>query len=342
MLVTLALAALADTCEHYEPPQSTNIGGVREASGLAVSRTRPGVIYTHEDKGSQPVITAIDAMDGTIVGEHLVRDAKNEDWEDIAAAPCPDEGACLYIGDIGDNDRSRASVVVYVIREPQEGDDRVRTIARWTAVYPDSARDAETLMVMPCSGRVHLVTKDGDGDSRVFRFPARVQGTVTLEQVGRLQVDGPVAEARQVTGGDWDVDGDRVAIRTSSEILEWTVDPERPNAHWTTPPTIVEGANELQGEALAYGLDGELWSATEGGLVISEFACPEQVASDHACDFPRAGLSGCGCTQQPGSPAWWLALPLALLGLRYRRMDTASPGAISSSSSSRTGTPYSG
>ncbi|MCB9684362.1 MAG: hypothetical protein H6735_04890 [Alphaproteobacteria bacterium] len=209
------------------------------------------------------LILAVDRA-GNVIDEHLLTDGTNEDWEDIAAAPCPDEGDCLYIGDIGDNDATRTNITVYVVREPVEGDDRIKSIRRYVGVYPDGPVDAETLMVHPCTGRIHVVTKADDGISTIFRFPFDPDGTTVLEQVDKVAIDAPTLDGRQITGGDWDPDGERVALRGSDRIFEWTTDPDRPNGHWNDPPTVLVGTTEVQGEGLAYGLDGEIVTVGEG------------------------------------------------------------------------------
>lgn len=318
--------AIAGTCEQYaesEPLALVKGAPFAEASGLAVSRTRPGVLYLHGDNGDEPLLLAVDHT-GRILGEHRVVDATNEDWEDIAAAPCPDEGDCLYVGDIGDNDfgvpaEARTNITVYVVREPEEGDDKIRTIRRYVAVYPNGETfDAETLMVHPCTGRVHVVTKDEEGISTIFRMPFDPQETVTLEEVDRVQIDAPTKDGREITAGDWDLDGQRLALRGSDRVFEWITDPAQPNGHWDTEPTVLVGTTELQGEALAYGLDGEILTAGEGDPIpLSISACEDFRPFEGECVFPQTGRT-CGCAHGTGAPWAGAALLLAALVRRIR------------------------
>ena len=73
-----------------------------EASGVAASRRNPGIVWALNDSGD-PVIYAIDA-NGTITGRVRITGATLEDWEALAVSACPG-GTCLYVADIGDNDR---------------------------------------------------------------------------------------------------------------------------------------------------------------------------------------------------------------------------------------------
>lgn len=338
MISFLFQTALADTCSSYGGPETIGeVSGsvIDEASGLAASRTRDGVFFTHGDTGDASILVAFTA-DG-LEDEHTVVDAANDDWEDLVAAPCPDEGDCLYIGDIGDNDEDRADITVYVVREPRAGDARIRTIAQYVAVYPDGPRNAETLLMQPCSGRLHVVTKSSDGFSTVYRFPAAPEGTVTLEEVAHVQLEGPTAESAEATGGVWDDDGDRVAIRTSDRVFEWVTDPDQPNNHWQDAPLVIVGAAEIQGEGLTYGLDGNLYGTGEGSPIpLTRYTCEDLGPVDAAdCVFPQTGRK-CGCSTNGAVGGWWIAGLLVVAArrttTRQRRTVTGSSGAMSDSS----------
>ncbi len=316
VLLLIVSTAWGDTCSVYGPSESVaDLKGspVKESSGIAESRTRDGVYFTHNDKGDEATLYAFD-LKGNFIEAHEVRGADNFDWEDIAAAPCPDKGDCLYIGDIGDNDKDRAGVIVYVVREPEEG-KKAKAIERWLGIYPDGAQDAETLLVHPCTGRVHIITKDDDGDSKIYRFPSFPgKDSVTLEHVGSVHIDGLTKSARQVTGGDFDGDGDRVVIRTGNSIREWIVDPSAPNQHWNEAPTEIQGAAEFQGEGVTYSIDGGLVTTSEGApMTIGVVPCETSEPADHDCDYPFQGGCG-GCNTAPRA---FLILPL--LGLFRRR-----------------------
>lgn len=237
------------------------------------------------------------------------------DWEDIAPGPCPQDGEpCLYIGDIGDNDLVRPSISVHVVREPEEGKD-ARQIETWQAVYPDGPRDAETLLVHPCTGDVYLVTKEEEATGSVYRFPRERQGTVTLEKVADLVLDGK----RPFTGGQWDSEGDRLVLRSRDRIWQWQTDPADPDAHWDSPPSKVAEIDEEQGEAIAFTLDGALVTSSEGSpLMLHVLPCRALEPAADECAFAAEG--GCGCrSARPGLSA----LPLLLVAgaLQRRRQQ---------------------
>ncbi len=311
MMLLLLSLAFADTCDAYGAPEelpAVQASGLSESSGVAASRVQPGVFYTHDDDGP-PVLYAFDRS-GTLLATYEVPDADHVDWEDIAAAPCPDRGDCLYIGDIGDNNDDRAQITIYVVREPESGDTKVKLAERYTAVYPKGPADAEALLVQPCTGRIHIVTKGSDGLSTIYRMPFDPgRDVVTLEEVGKVEIDGPTAETRRVSGGDWDLDGDRLVLRTSSQILEWQTDPNAPNAHWSDPPRILVGADERKGEGVAFDLEGGLVTTSEGSpMPVSVSPC-DTTPSEHVCEFPQTGRCGCAQGETGGASGGW-AKPL--------------------------------
>ena len=61
---------------------------LREASGLSLSRTQPGVVWAHNDSGDAPVLYAID-LKGKLLAKVGVMNATATDWEDISSGPCP-------------------------------------------------------------------------------------------------------------------------------------------------------------------------------------------------------------------------------------------------------------
>src|SRR5215203_986867 len=56
---------------------------LREASGIAASRTQAGVFWMHNDSGSEPVLYRTNAS-GAILSAVRVAGATNVDWEDVA------------------------------------------------------------------------------------------------------------------------------------------------------------------------------------------------------------------------------------------------------------------
>lgn len=234
---------------------------VRETSGLAQSRRNPELFWTHNDKGNDPDLYAIDS-DGRVVQRVRVTGATLVDWEDIDAGPCA-TGTCLYVGDIGDNDGARSSVTVYSLPEPAPGADRTTQATAVHARFADGPQDAEALFSLP-SGELFLVTKGRRGPVALYRIPepVRADETVTLELVRELFPE-PEASSDRVTAAAASADGHWVGIRTARTLLLYpaaALTDARP-----VEPIIVDLAplGEDQGEALVLGNDGSVWLTSE-------------------------------------------------------------------------------
>jgi hypothetical protein len=250
--------------------------GVREASGIAESRRNPGVLWLHNDSGSDPRLFATRISPATTVFYDLMG-AAARDWEDIAVGPGPEAGATyVYVGDIGDNGESRSNIDVYRVREPVvEGATGTTVmlsgVERFTFVYPDRPHNSETLLVDPRTGDVFVVVKDGDGDSPVYRAAAPLTAgtTTTLELVATLRfgVD-PLPGNTLTTGGDISPSGDEIAIRTYDAAYLWRRSRVATVAEaLATPPCRIPMRSEPQGEALGFAVDGSgYYSVSEGNL----------------------------------------------------------------------------
>ena len=132
-----------------------------ESSGLAVSATHPGVLWTHNDGGSVAQVLAVDPSGSTVATVTL---AGIDPYDPEALAPGTDDRgrAALYLGDIGDNLRERlgdvltdavraallrrvgyrVEVVQFVSAEYTPRNTMIRAV-RTGAAQPDSQADAE-------------------------------------------------------------------------------------------------------------------------------------------------------------------------------------------------------
>jgi len=242
---------------HVHAPEAT------ELSGLVLSPTRRGVLWSHNDSGDRARLFAL-RTDGSLIASLDVPGARAVDWEDIAVGP----DDTLLVGDIGDNRASRASIDVWRVKEPRLGDRPATTApaTRLSLKYPDGAHDAETLIADRRTGEVVVVTKRVDGRSGVYA--ASVTAPETLRKVTTLRLGlGGLA-----TAGDVSADGRVVAIRTYTALYVWS---KRPGASIASAlkrkpcvgsaPLLAEG----QGESLALSGDGRsFYTVPEGANAV--------------------------------------------------------------------------
>jgi hypothetical protein len=244
---------------------------VIESSGIAVSRAHEGVLWTHNDSGDDAYLYATD-LGGTDRGAVRVRGARAVDWEDIALGPCPTQGdACLYIADTGDNDRTRQSVVIYAVPEPDPPGRRRAPVNSAPAAalrlrYSGGPDDVEAIYVSPQDSALYLVSKGRSGMVQLYRVLRTAWGgdtAVTVSPLQRLPITPFAALGRLVTGAAIRPDGGLVAVRTYTEIYTFVPGPGGRLKPSGRPVCNVTGL-ELQGEAIDFLDDSTFVLTSEG------------------------------------------------------------------------------
>ena len=257
-LTIAARQSASATCRPSGP--LVQVPGLREASGLAVSRRVPGRLWTHNDSG-QPIVFALDAR-GSVLGQVRLTGARVEDWEAIAVGPCA-AGSCLYVGDIGDNEAERRRITIYRLPEPADPSGTVAVADVFHATYPDGPHDAEALLV-DGAGIMHVVTKGETGPIGVYRFPSQLQsgGTARLERVGPTPAKAKAAS--WITDAAVSPDGQRAVVRTLSSLTFYRA-ADLLSGQWRDGTKVdLSMLQEPQGEGVAWGPDNLVFLAGEG------------------------------------------------------------------------------
>lgn len=239
-------------------PNLVRLPDLPEASGIAAMRGASGYVWSHNDSGA-PEIFAIDG-NGNRAGRVTISNVSVNDWEAMASGSCP-AGSCLYIGDIGDNDAKRRTITIYRIGEPAKAVGSVNAEA-FHASYPGGPQNAETLLVAP-DGTLLIVTKGDTGPVAVFRFPKNVSAnaTVQLERVGAIEE----LNGQRITDGAISPDGTRVVLR-SKEALMFYNGPSFLRGEFKAIGRFdTASLREPQGEGVAFGPNGVVFLAGEGG-----------------------------------------------------------------------------
>jgi hypothetical protein len=201
-----------------------------------------------------------------------VRDARNVDWEDIAIGPC-EAGSCIYIGDIGDNDRSRRDVAIYVIPEPTLSDTVTGPATRIPVRYQDGPEDAEALFALP-DGSLYIMTKGRARGIALYRVDASQEPAPLspLQQITATSVD----LGEQVTAAAATPDGRYVAIRTYASFRFFRVKPDGA-LETTLQQGVWPAPEQLPSEGIAVLDDGTLILTAEadpaGVAPVLELRC---------------------------------------------------------------------
>ncbi len=299
-VATSTVVRAAETFCASPPP--TTIGTVEtemltEISGLAASRSQPGVLWAHNDSGD---IARVFAMtdDGRHLGAYTLAGVEAIDWEDMAIGPGPVEGTdYLYLGDIGDNLAERPEITVYRVPEPDAvSGGELTDVEALVLRYPDRPHDAEVLLVDPLDGTIYIITKEiAGGPSVVFRAPGDAGEDAVLEEVTTVDFQAlevavaPPEDAGVLvlgvgwlpTGGDVAPDRSAIAIRTYAGVWVWEL--EDSAELWRAfagEPCEAPAAIEPQGEALAFDAESAgFHTASEGANVPIYYTGPARPQS---------------------------------------------------------------
>lgn len=226
---------------------------VPEASGLAVSRRHPGIIWSHNDSGNRTELFAVDAA-GTLRGRVRVP-ITTRDWEDISAARCPG-GNCLYIADIGDNRLRRRNIQIYRVPEPALDAAQTGAPEAFNATYADGPHNAEALFIV--GDNVFIVTRDRVAGLYRSTLPSSAERQMTFERIGELGLT-------VVTDAEATPDEAAVVVRTSKLVVIYrTADLVKGGANPDGLRIPIDGLKEPQGEGVALDSNGMLYLASEG------------------------------------------------------------------------------
>jgi hypothetical protein len=251
-------------------PNSTDrklemLGQLPEASGLALSRRSPGLLWSMNDSGDTTLYAL--STTGELRGRVRVTGATIRDWEDVSTGSCPG-GSCVYLADIGDDGAKRMQVTIYRVPEPKAEDSATARAEAFVFDYPDKAHDAEAAFVLP-DQTLFVITKGHP--TVLYRAPRDAQpGTsATLTKVAELPVDQFLADEdrkrSRITDAETTPDGAWVALRTNAELLlvrtrDLVAGKLDDVWHFDLRPF-----DETQGEGVAISNGGDVYLAGEGG-----------------------------------------------------------------------------
>ncbi|MEA2009889.1 MAG: hypothetical protein U9N78_04215 [Actinomycetota bacterium] len=260
-------ATLAPGTTACDPYETVDVAGtvaspdVVEASGMAASRTSPGVLWVHNDSRDGARVYAV-GPDGADLGGFDIAGALAFDWEDMAAGPGSDPAqSMLFFGDIGDNFSIRSGrMTVYRVSEPDPGsvDGSIDGAIPLEFQYPDGVYNAEALFV--ADGSIFFITKDHD-EARVYRGDATGDGS----EVEILELVIVLDLGAEVSGADTSWDDSTIAFRGYKTVWMWHRSPGMPIADaLTLEPCTSPSPDEVQGESIAFLADGSYATVSEG------------------------------------------------------------------------------
>lgn len=218
LTTTLLLAATAPATAENDDPDGmvSEIGDerIQESSGLALSVIHDDLVYTMNDEGGPGSnVYAVQVSTGEVVGATDISELPIQDPESIAV----DADGTLWLGDLGDNDHNRSDIAIYAFPEPGPGQHTASGANRYPVSLPDGPQDVEGLMVHPRTSQIFIVSKNEQGNGRIFAL-AELQPDATAQARDIGEAPDAVTDATFTNDGRW------ALLRTEDEL--WILNPD--------------------------------------------------------------------------------------------------------------------
>ncbi len=258
---------------------------INEASGLASSKKNKGYFWTHNDSGGKSILYVMDAK-GKGYLEFELEEADNRDWEDMAIVG-NQQGATVYLGDIGDNFKWHSQKTIYRFQEPTITSSMpvhnvIQKYDKIVFTLPNGIKDTECLMVDPLSKDIYLVS-NREAIKQIYRlkYPQSTTQVQEAEYLGDISISqeqpNDSKETRQdlyITSGDISAQGDEILVKNYLNIFYWKRQKGETIAQaLKRPAKVIPYEKEPQGEAVTFSADASEY------YTISEQAHP----SYHVC-----------------------------------------------------------
>lgn len=221
-----------------------------EVSGMVPYSYADGMFWVHNDSGDGAFVYLIDSLSHLkarykLDGIH-VRDVEDIAWLSIEGKPY------ILLADIGNNQRNRDTLSLYLFEEPvfdgnKEGNIRKAAVKTIRFSYEDKNRDAEALFVDPLDSQIYIVSKR-DFRSQIFTLPLSCDDLsfYKLKPVLTLPFNF-------VTAADISRDGRYILVKNLTAIYFWE---RMPNTQLLQsiagPARRMSYTIEPQGEAITF------------------------------------------------------------------------------------------
>ena len=194
-------------------------GLLDEGSAFLKSPNLKDVYWSVNDSNNAPALMAFDKDWKIIVPDTdfpeggykgiTVREAKNNDWEALAA----DDKGNIIICDAGNNKNNRRDLAVYIVPEPDPYRDiETRPAKKVSFEYPDQfsfppkkpERNFDSEACFYSKGRLYLLTKHrGDTRTKLYMFPSLDSDSKQkLKLIGSAEIGGMATDAAISPSGE--------------------------------------------------------------------------------------------------------------------------------------------
>ena len=247
---------------------------LQEVSGMAQYSQDDNFFWTHNDSGDGARLYLV-SKSGNLVCTFTLSNTRAIDWEDMSIQTI-DNQKYIVIGDIGDNKAERESLTIYRFPEPvwdqRSTSITIDSIQSMRFEYAEGPRDAETLMSIPNSNEIIVLSKRGE-TNKIYKFPFEDKASIVVSNLGEVPI-------KMLTSGDISEDGS-ILIKNYNNIYLFPSQEDQDiiktlKGGWTS----VEYVPEPQGESITWDNDGKTFYTTSE----KRFAASRQFIIEYCLD----------------------------------------------------------
>ena len=217
LVISILLLFLLTGC--YQLSKLTHLAdlprNLEENSGIIT--LKDSLVWVIADRGNKDEIYQVD-LDGHLLRELKVKNAKNVDWEDLAM----DTNHNVFIGDFGNNNNKRRDLTIYKLPNPEIEKGKKITAEEIIFKYPSQKQfppvvgelnyDAEAFFHH--NNALYIITKNRTvpftGEAFIYKVPD-TPGTYEAEFIGKFITCKQEGKC-QVTAADISPDGSTIAL----------------------------------------------------------------------------------------------------------------------------------
>ena len=169
------------------------------------------ILWVLEDSGNNNHLYGLD-LDGEIVKDITISNAKNIDWEDLTS----DSKGNIYIGDFGNNNKDRTQFTIYKITNPKNTSTTLNaSIIHFT--LPENLKSLNFESFFLHKGFFYIFSKDSK-ICNLIKVPNKTGNHIAIH-ISEINLKG---KHNKVTSADISNDGNTVVLLNHNKLWKLT------------------------------------------------------------------------------------------------------------------------
>ncbi|MAO08719.1 MAG: hypothetical protein CL596_08415 [Alteromonas sp.] len=220
------------------------------------------IVWSVEDSGHDPIVYGFDTKTGELLKTLEVKNAKNEDWEDLTS----DKKGNLYVGDFGDSRGKKDDYIIYKLNDILNADQTIEA-EKIVFTLPKKQKRLDFEAFFIYKDFFYLFSKE-HGTVPMFKIPNKV-GEHEAKLVKTFKLD---AKGTLITSADINKDENEMVLLNHDQV--WVLSNFTSEDFFSEEVRLIPLHHNTQKEGVCYLTDQTLLitderSGGEGGNLYS-------------------------------------------------------------------------